>query len=388
MANIYKGRCDKALTKDLLEMLNEVFFSEDPEENRPDFLSLLPKLYKEKYNPAYNNIVIMEDDKIKGAVGLFPMDVNADGMALKIGGIGNVASTKDSRGKGYMIECMNACLDIMKEDGTDYSVLNGQRQRYGHFGYEPGGYSYSFMVNRGNIDRILGKDAKASYTWKKLTEDDAETVSKALALYNKNIFRYERTNETFCDILMSWGSTPYAFFDGEEFKGYASINGNGSINEIEVCETKDFFEVLMCIMEISGKKDFHISVAPFKKELCEYLGNIASVTEINQCHCICIFNYARFIKAFLSLKAKTVSVCNGSVVLLIHGIKKDEKLEITVDGQNVTVEETEKPADIELEHNEAELLAASIYSGRRLELPAFAQSWFPVYNYAGSEDNV
>lgn len=388
MAEIYVGRCDKAQTQELFDMLNDVFFGDESEENRPDFLSLLPKLYKEKYNPAYNNVIVAEGGKIKGAVGLFPMTVNADGIQLKIGGIGNVASARDSRGKGYMIDCMNACLDIMKEDGTDYSVLNGQRQRYAYFGYEPCGYSYSFVVNRGNLDRLLGKNAKPSYTWKELTEEDTETVSKALELYNRNMFRYERTQENFCDILRSWKSTPYAVFNADEFRGYVSINGNGSLTEIEVCETSDFYEVIMCAMEIAKKDGFNISVAPHQKELCDYLSKIAGVSEVNQCHNICVFNYAKFINAFLSIKAKVAGLCDGSVVLLIHGIKKDEKLEITVDGGYVAVEETEKPADIELEHSEAEVFVAGLYSGRRDELPVNARGWFPVYNYAGSQDNV
>ncbi len=388
MAEIYKGRCDKAQTQELFDMLNTVFFADEPEETRPDFLSLLPKLYKEQYNPAYNNIIIAEDGKIKGAVGLFPMTVNADGIQLKVGGIGNVAAARDSRGKGYMIDCMNACLEIMKEDGTDYSVLNGQRQRYGYFGYEPGGYTYSFHINRGNLDRLVGKNAKPTYTWKELTEDDAETVSKALALYNRNTFRYERTQETFCDILRSWKSTPYAIFNGDDFRGYVSINGNGSLNEFEICEMSDFYEVIMCVMEIGKKDGFHIGVAPFKKELCDFLSKIAGVSEVNQCHNICIFNYAGFIRAFLSLKAKTAGICDGSIVLLIHGIKKDERLEITVDGGSVTVEETDKPADVELEHSEAEVFVAGIYSARRDERPVNARGWFPVYNYANSQDNV
>ena len=388
MPEIYIGRCDKALTDELIDTLNEVFFSEEPEETRPDFRALLPKLYKDKYEPAYNNVIVTEDGKIKGAVGLFPMTATVDGEEIRIGGIGNVATTKDSRGKGYMIDCMNACLDIMKQDGTVYSVLNGQRQRYAYFGYEPAGFSYSFAVNRGNIDRILGKDAKTTCTYKKLVEEDKENVAKALELYNRNLFRYKRTEETFCDILMSWNSTPYAFFKDGNFVGYAAINGNGSVNAVEVCETEDFLNVLMCITEITGKKEFYLSVAPFRKELCDYLSKIAGVTEVNQCHNICIFDYAAFIKTFLTVKAKTVSLCDGSIVLKINGIRKTEQLEIRLDNGNVTVCESEKEADIELEHNEAELFLAGLYSSERAKLPAFAQNWFPVYDYSGCEDNV
>ena len=67
---IYRGRCKKEYTDHLIDTLDDIFFFEDDEETKRDFRGILPKLYKEQYNPAYNNLVVMEDDKVKGAVGL------------------------------------------------------------------------------------------------------------------------------------------------------------------------------------------------------------------------------------------------------------------------------------------------------------------------------
>ena len=115
---IYKGRGKKEYTKQLIEVLDDVFFFDDEETPRRDFMSLLPKLYKDEYEPAYNNLVVMEGEDIKAAIGLYPLKFVAAGRELKVSGIGNVAVTRDSRGKGYMIDRLNACLDIMKADGT------------------------------------------------------------------------------------------------------------------------------------------------------------------------------------------------------------------------------------------------------------------------------
>ena len=84
----------------------------------------------------------------------------------------------------------------------------------------------------------------------------------------------------------------------------------------------------------------------------------------------------------------TVKLVEGSIVLLIHGYKKDERIEITVSGTDVKVTETDKPADVEVEHLEAIRLVSSLYSESRLALPAFAQSWFPVYFSTAGQDNV
>ncbi|MBR3818645.1 MAG: GNAT family N-acetyltransferase, partial [Clostridia bacterium] len=124
MSEIYKGRCPETHTKQLIEMLDTVFFSQDP--NNQKFMELLPKLYKDKYSPAYNNVVVMEGEEIKGAVGCYTLNAVAAGRKLKILGIGNVAVTEDCRGKGYMKDTMQMALDIMKEERHDYSLLGGQ----------------------------------------------------------------------------------------------------------------------------------------------------------------------------------------------------------------------------------------------------------------------
>ena len=99
--SLYKGRCKKEDTKQLLDMLDDVFFAEDGGEPEIRFIELLPKLYKDEYEPAYNNVIVSEDGVIKAAVGCYPMEVRAAGRQLKVLGIGNVAVAKDSRRKGY-----------------------------------------------------------------------------------------------------------------------------------------------------------------------------------------------------------------------------------------------------------------------------------------------
>ena len=50
---IYKGRCPKNEEKKLIETLDEVFFSEEDK----DFMSLLPKLYEDKYFENARNLI-------------------------------------------------------------------------------------------------------------------------------------------------------------------------------------------------------------------------------------------------------------------------------------------------------------------------------------------
>ncbi|MBR0113032.1 MAG: GNAT family N-acetyltransferase [Clostridia bacterium] len=386
MKEIYKGRGCAADNGRLIEVLDDVFFrDEDPEVH---FLSLLPKLYKDKYEPAYNNFMIKEDGDIKASVGLFPMTMNAGGIPIKIGGIGNVAVARDARGKGYMIECMNMTLDQMKNDGTDISLLGGQRQRYEHFGYEPAGISFCAEINRRTVSYLKGDGYTNNYTAKEITADDKDILRRIKALHEETGVYVNRPEEDYEDILRSWSCIPYAVFDGDEFKGYFCRRGESGIQEFKPVKTEDTLDLALCVLNTTGADKIEVSIPLYDKELCDYLSSNSDGYELTHSEQINILNYKKFILAFLSVKAKRVKLGDGSAVLLIHGYRKDEQLKITVRGTQVTVEDTDGKPDVELDHIEAIRVIASTYGGKRREMPACAAGWFPVDFFFFSQDNV
>ena len=389
MSNIYKGRCPEELTAHLLDVLNDVFFSEDPNTN---FLDLLPKLYKDKYNPAYNNLIISEDNVIKAAIGCFPSKAVVAGRELNILGIGNVAVAKDSRSKGYMIELMNDAIELMKDGDYDYSLLGGQRQRYGFFGYDPIGSEIRFLIDKGNIRRIIGEERKSKFTARKLTANDTEILKKIKDLYSSLNFRVERKDEDMFDVLCSWKNLPYAVFDGDEFKGYFCVTPDESkhIAEARTVNIADMLELFMCVIDMKNIEGVSLNVPLFDTDLCDFMAKNCGGLSIGTPEMINIFNFGRFTEAFLALKAKRMKLCEGELTLLIHGMKRDERITITVDADNnVTVTETEKEADLELSHREAINFICGLYSiDRTLMKTAFAQSWFPVDFFSYSLDNV
>ncbi len=389
MSNIYKGRGTKADEKQLLEMLDDVFFSDDTSEHKPDFLSLLPKLYKDKYNPGYNNVIVKEGDEIKSAIGCYPLEVVAAGRKLKVMGIGNVAVAKDSRGKGYMIDLMNMALDIMKEQDFDYSLLGGQRQRYGYFGYDPAGYSHGFLINKGNIRRLLGRDAKSGYTVKEITEADTDIIRRVKAINEADAVHAVRSEEMTVDILQSWRNVPYAAFEDGEFRGYFIASRYGKdVSELKAEKTEDTLKLIMSAMEFCEKEEIHFCLPVFDADRCDFMAKICENSSVYNTDMINILNYGRFIEAFLAVKAERINLCSGTLNMLIHGYKADESISVTVDGKDVTVSETDAKPDIELEHIDAIRFLLGLFSKERFDLPAFAQSWFPLDFYAASPDNV
>lgn len=385
---IYKGRGTKEDEKELLDMIDDVFFSEDDEATKRNFLELLPSLYKEQYNPGYNNVIIKEDGAIKAAVGCYPREVTAADRKLKVMGIGNVAVAKDSRRKGYMVELMNLALDIMKEGDFDYSLLGGDRQRYGYFGYEPIGSQQRFSINRNNIKHVAGKDFETTFTAKEVTESDIETIDKILGLHNSLPYYMNRTRENCLDVLRSWRSVPYAAFENGEFKGYFSLQKFGGVQEIKAVNVEDTLSLILCAMKTLDADSVDFNIPVFDTEFCDYMMKRCSGASICPVDMINVINFEKFIEAFLAIKAQRMNLCPGTLNVLIHGCKRDENLAITVDGKNVTVTETDAKPDIELEHHRAIDMLGGMFSKERNTLPAFAQGWFPLDFYAYGQDNV
>lgn len=386
--DIYKGRGSKEDEKELIEMLDDVFFSDDDEETKRCFVELLPKLYKDKYNPGYNNVILKEDGVIKAAIGCYPLDVTAAQRKLRCMGIGNVAVAKDSRRKGYMVELMNLALDIMKEEDYDYSLLGGQRQRYGYFGYEPIGSVYRFTINKGNIAHIKGKDYKTSFTAKEVTESDVEIIDKMVELYKSQPYYMDRNRENCIDVLKSWRSVPYAAYENGEFKGYFSVEKFGGLQEIKVVNAEDTIDIILCAMDIIGTDSVSFGVPAFEQDLCDCMIKYGCGASICNADMINIFNFRKFIEAFLAVKAQRTNLCTGTLVVCVHGIKGDENFAVTVVGKDVVVIEVDAIPDIELDHHRAIDLIGGIYSKERNSLPAYAQSWFPLDFYAYGADNV
>lgn len=380
---IFKGLGTKSDEKELIKTLDEVFFSE--EDTR--FLTLLPKLYKEQYNPAEHNVLIKEDGVIKAAVGCYPINVTAAGRQLRIMGIGNVAVAKDCRRKGYMIELMNMALEKMISEGCDYSLLGGQRQRYEYFGYVPAGSAMNFTINKGNISRIRSGNTETDFTAEILEESNADVIAKIKALYDEMPFRAERKEAEMYDILCSWGCKPYVVYCGGEFKGYFVMKQD-YLAEVKAVNTEDLLDIFLCIMKVSENESVSFTVPVYDTATCDFMAKRCCGMAVCHVEQLNIFNYAKFVEAFLAIKAERMNLCSGTLNVLVHGYAKDENLAITVDGKNVAVAETDAAPDIELDNLEAVAFFAGQYAVKRLSLPAFAQNWFPVDFFAHGQDNV
>lgn len=383
---IHMRHGEDSQNKELMNLLN-LTFGFDKEEDR--FETLLPKLYKDKYHPAKNNIILDVHGDMRAAVGLFYSSLEVCGEKLKTAGIGNVAVHPDHRGKGYMQFCMLLALDEMKQNMVDISALGGARQRYEHFSYEPAGIQMAFIYRKDNVKRTLGAGRKAKFTAIELNESHTEIFEEISKIYNSRVFKDERNAENMLDVLHTWKATPYAAFDGDEFKGwFALTNERNGVYEIGYKDEVDIEELVLITLETAGTDFIRVSVPPFDTPLCRYLALNCENYDIGHAEQFTILCYENVIRAFLKLKATYTSLPDGELTMFIQGEKLPEQIKITVKDNNVTVEETDEKPDIILKHLEAMRLVGGLYSERRNELPAVCQSWFPLPFYSYGLDNV
>ena len=161
MVEYRKARKEEA--DDLLDFINYVF----SQAHRPhDFKKYDPKMYDSEYPFWEEHYVAVDDGRIRATVALTQRKDKEDEDGLVYGYIGQVSVHPYHRGKNYMRVLMNMAIADMQKAGYDYSLLDGQRQRYGYFGYEPANYRYRFLIDSTNIRHVMaGK--KPQVTMKK-----------------------------------------------------------------------------------------------------------------------------------------------------------------------------------------------------------------------------
>jgi len=378
MNDLYIGRGTYEMFDDYMDFINYVFGFNG---NEKDMKKLLPKLYRQELAPAEHNFVVLEEGKLKAAVGVYPSRIQVCGTPLSIAGIGNVSVHPYARSKGYMKTLMGMSLDAMKESSADITILSGQRQRYNYFSYEQCGISYAAHLTRANMRHAFG-DSKAPFTIKEVTSRDNAELDTIAAISDSGNYVPGRPREEIYNILCSWSARPYAIMDGDRMMGYFVLCDQ-DITEIKLWDTTDLLSALHTVMAfmLAKHSTFRFKLAPFQTAFLKALEPIADKIQIYHCKMFSVLHFGKVIEAFLKLKATYATLADGEWKILIHGMKGDEALTITVTDGNVSVvscDTNTENFDNTFTHLEAmRCLFGPVYTGR-LELPLHVQNWLPL----------
>lgn len=362
---------------DIIDFGNLVF--------RLDFKSLLPKLYDGHPEKAQCHHLAKEDGKIKAMVGNFPLLIQAAGKPLKVYGIGTVSVHPYSRGKGYMKALMKNAVEEACQNGGDFMVLSGQRQRYEHFGFTRCGIQFRFDYNQRN--KLHLKEYTAEGISLVSLKEKEEYVKGCLEIYRRQGVFAGRTEKDFVEVVSSWDAVPYAIFSNEQLIGYCCfIPESGTVEEMVLSDPSQTVPVVFKLLELV-QNNLIVLMAPDQAECIGEMYRTCERSQILNNACINVLNYPNVIEAFLTLKGQLEGIVDGQYVIDVQQVGR---YKISVKDGAVSVHETTEEYDLSLDHigmmcRLFDPMAAYL-PGR--ELSAVEKSWFPIPLYFPHMDNV
>ena len=387
MSDIFCGKGTQVSYDDYMALINRVFGFTTPEQM---FEGLLPKLYQPHLKPQDSSYVVTEDGQVVAAVGAYDHQIRVCGVDIPCRGIGNVAVAPETRGKGYMISCMNAALQDMVKDGIALSTLGGRRQRYQYFGYDKAGPAYTFYVTSDNLRHTYGTTDAPFDTFVQVQREDTQTIAQIKALCDTGRYAPQRDSHMFVDIAETWHAKLYAVSHEGQFKGYCILEPSGTISEIKATAPQDFMPLLRTIFAGYNNGGMSVRLPVFDDAYARELVKVADGGNMCCSMCYNVLNYALILQAFFNLKATYTTLADGELTLLVHGFARDERLRISV-KEGVACVQTlpdESPVNYEWSHLEATEMLFSPISPSRADLPLFARDWFPLPLWMYRADEV
>jgi hypothetical protein len=249
---------------------------------------------------------------------------------------------------------MNTALDDMKKDGVVFSCLAGQRQRYEYFGFTHTGSAYTFDCRTANITHVLGGGWNSGLSLKQVEAGDAVLLDKIQTLHDEKKSRLRRDREKLFDILSSWNALVFAVIEKDNFEGYFIYKADGNnISEINLKNGSRIAEVIGLFLrrqtEFFGRDSVKVCAMPHEPEKIAALANFAEDYSQGSAYGFAVFDYQRFVDAFIRLKSQNSPPDDGAIVIQVEG----RRIRLFAKGGAAGAEETQAEADIKLDRLEA-----------------------------------
>ena len=375
---------------ELLEMLDRVFFKDDEEKESEDFLSLLPKLYKEQYRPWENNYCVFEGGKPMAAVGMYVNELSVAGQRLKLGGIGNVAVDPSTRGKGYMKLTMDAAMQAMKDQNCDIGELSGDRHRYRYWGFDKSGVRVDASFSAVNLRHAFGRnDLAPGWSVEPVQPEDAQALAQIQRFLERMPVHVKHDSSAMYDILCSWRERPYAIWYNDKLAGTFNISHDKKeAKQVQIFDWVDSPEMpLRAVLSVLPEKSsVTMGIPGWNKDLITKMEPVTENFGIDTAGQFCVLNWENVLRALMCLQAQCKVLLDGSFAVLIRGYNGDECLKIEVKDGKPRVEAFAGMPEKEMSHFDATSFFLAPVSPAR-ECPV-AQNWFPGPLMLGSMDTV
>ena len=300
-------RCNKDEFGETLAMLDSIFHSTRPRR--------MGKYYPYAYGDGNldNMRIIKINKKIVSHAAIYQRFVNtADGLLLKIGCIGGVATLPDYRGKGYATIILNDCIKKMEKEDYDISILwTGTPEFYRKLGWEWAGKEYWFNLNSGNVFLL------PAYNKKITLETSIDDYSQIREIYEKKLLRSERKPEDY-PLLFNMQRKLFYQRNGK-ITAYVLISDENGVLE----HGGETYAVLSILRRLIEQKDFpslKVFMPPQDNGLPNCLEKLNFPKNSSYMGMIRVINQERFLKKF---GTKMVESCSSDrLIKLFFGPEK------------------------------------------------------------------
>jgi predicted N-acetyltransferase YhbS len=301
-----------------------------------DFPRLLPKIYQPDDRLMRCNLAVRLNGRIRAVVGVFPMDIQIGSQRLHANGIGGVATHSNDRGSGLMRLLMETAVASMPAEGMVLSALGGNRQRYGHFGYEKAGTQFNYTLTRTNARHFLGSQTEPSYRLLPLNQAEpaADLLHKMQSWHDAQPIHICRPQSEFLTILASWQAKTWVALDPDgQAAGYLVVSRDGqTVLEMLTARPDQLLPVAAAWVLQQPAETIRLIVPPWALSAIRQFGQISERWDTSFAYNLKIISWPAVLSSLLSLKARQDSLLDGHLSIRINRPESSVVVRIRVDG--------------------------------------------------------
>lgn len=388
--------------EDILDFANMVFSMSD---SSIDFGAVYPKAYSEKRCGLVTHHVIEENGKIRALVDSYPIRMRlAEGersaAELKAVYIGTVSVHPKARDKGYMSELLACAQKDACAQGCALMVLDGNRHRYRHHGFERAGIRYSFHTafrnSRHCCAELYGREytEKPFYRFEEIDGEDSPYIDGMFALYTRRNM-VARNRDDFWLCLQSGHAVTFAVLRGEQLAGYVTLSEDEqNVLEFEMEDAAQIPKMVYDLMTGTDKMQLGIHVGMDELGKIEYLEKLCNNQSTSMSHHIKILDYEAVLSFLFCWKQKYDTLVTNEYVLGVRNTKDGtvKNYLISVRGNGTEVKLTERKADTVLDELAlvttltTSLCFVEQQKGNGSKIKNAPAGWFPLPFYLPDAD--
>lgn len=335
--------------EELLRLLDRCFAP-----HSTGFDTLLPAQFTDRARCAACNYGIREGGKLVAVVGVYPIEWQVGDRVLRVGGIGNVATDPDHRGKGLMSQLLQHVVRTMAGLGFDLSWLGGYRKRYAQFGYEKAGLLQQFVVTSANIQSLEIDERSAAISLIDPRRAEPNLIAKLKALHDRQPIHCIRDSRHFPLYLANWRRKTWVSRDPATGtpRAYAVASADGKLVTEIAADDADAAKPLVAHLvraaaaaaAAGGSVEFQCNaLAGPVGVLLHAIAEHRSVTTNGNW---LIFDWPKVLGALLDARQRQCPLPRGAVVLQIDGGSANVLLQVGESAVGATWTEKRQPPDL------------------------------------------